>query len=131
MLLPITTKFKFCLIAKINGLSAEVKRQRKRLLNSTKTEYKNECYIRKQFVGNEIRHHLLAYALLRGDSYSSVENNCRPDNKPNPKKILQIVHSSILEFEHKYWDIEKINFWLKENVRLTKTRMHYELAKIQ
>ena len=35
----------------------------------------------------EIRHHLLAYALLRGREYKTVEKKCALDNKPSIRAI--------------------------------------------
>jgi len=44
-------------------------------------------------VGIDIRHHLLAYALLRGTPYAALEPRCRLDNLPQAKSILQIIQA--------------------------------------
>jgi hypothetical protein len=84
---------KFLLIGKINGLSTEVKRARTCLRNAKKQEYTWTFAYRKRVVGIDIRHHLLAYAFLRGVPYRLLEANCREDNKPSIKSIFQIVEA--------------------------------------
>lgn len=100
---------KFCLIGKINGLSVESKKARKRILSA-----KNESAVcsfagRKRIIGLDIRHHLLAYALLRGTPYSDLERNCREDNKPNAESILKIIQVHVAN----YFTIDIVNAWLK------------------
>jgi hypothetical protein len=58
---------------------------------------------------------LLAYAFLRGISYSSLEKNCRFDNKPKAQKILEIAHQHIVlhwEIDQGHWTVEKVEKWL-------------------
>lgn len=82
---------KFLLIGKINGLSAESKRARLRLRHVD--QEKNPWFIvqRHRLLGIDIRHHLLAYAFLRGLPYQKVETTCRANHLPKPKAIYQIV----------------------------------------
>ena len=82
---------KFILIGKINGLSHEAKRARKRLRNLKVDEYNYHFINRKMLLGVNVRHHLLAYAFLRGIDYRKVESTCREDNKPSMKSIFEII----------------------------------------
>jgi len=102
---------KFCLIGKIKGLAVESKRARVRLLNSKSEIAVCSLQIRKRIVGIDVRHHLLAYAFLRGDLYSSLEKKCRKDNLPNAKTILNIVLLHINSSFPKQWE-EKIEKWV-------------------
>lgn len=103
---------KFCLIGKIKGLANESKRTRSHLDTAKSEKIVYKLAIRKRVVGSDIRHHLLAYALLRGILYAKLEQNCREDNKPNANCILKIVHAHLSEYDCKKWDIEKVNNWL-------------------
>lgn len=105
---------RFCLIGKINGLAAESKRTRQRLLKSKSDKVLWKLSYRKYIVGLDIRHHLLAYAFLRGTPYHKLEQRCRPEALPKSDAILQIV------MEHAPFrvnvDLEKINAWIKGGV---------------
>lgn len=93
---------RICLIGKIKGLSEESKRANKKF----------NIYI-KNYIGSNIRHHLLAYAILKGSEYKSLERTCRENNKPNSKLVLEILNSHLYEYQkNKVWTIEKINQWL-------------------
>lgn len=80
---------KFLLIGKINGLANESKRAR--ILYRGAKEKGWKFAHRKNLVGFEARHYLLAYGFLRGIPYKKMELNCREDNEPNPKSIFKIV----------------------------------------
>jgi hypothetical protein len=82
---------KFILIGKIKGLALESKKARTRILKAKKEEAVWNLSSRKRVVGIDIRHHLLAYAFLRGVSYRAVERACGKDNKPNADLIFKIV----------------------------------------
>lgn len=82
---------KFRLIGKINGLSNEVKRARNAILNSKKDSKKWHAAYRKMIVGVDVRHHLLAYAFLRGKPYLKMESHCRKDHKPSVELILRVA----------------------------------------
>ena len=102
---------KFCLIGKIKGLSLESRKIRSRIDKSKKIEYKVRLITLKNDIGKYSRHHLLAYAFLRGKLYISVEKKCQV--KPNPELIFEIVHSSIHSFQKRIFTIDTINSWLK------------------
>jgi hypothetical protein len=114
----LVSNFKYCLIAKINGLAVEVKRTRTALLQSKKEITKNNLADRKRFIGNDARHHLLAYALLKGLSYSAVEKKCLPSKKPSAEIIFQIISCHVYGYEIKNnsWTLDKIQRWLKGEV---------------
>ena len=108
---------KYCLIGKIKGLAVEAKRARNRLLKSKSDSAISINMYNKLAVGADIRHHLLAYAFLRGTPYSVLEKKCRQDNKPNVKTILDIVllhiHDIPAQWEEQYktkienWRLDK------------------------
>ena len=84
---------KFILIGKIKGLAGESKRARQRLIKAKVETAANALAYRKRVVGIDIRHHLLAYAFLRGTPYAKLEKNCR--EKPLAHAILQVVEGHI------------------------------------
>lgn len=84
---------KFVLIGKIKGLASESKKTRGRILKAKKEEAVWNLASRKRVVGIDIRHHLLAYAFLRGTDYRSVERNCAKDNLPRADLIFKIVEA--------------------------------------
>lgn len=105
--------------AKIKGLTEE-----KVSLTRARTKHKNQPSEKKQvpeyqswfvpvdhrrvFVRYEIRHHLLAYAYVRGRAYRRVENRCL--SAPQATKIVKILH------DHGYYEYqmaEKIPAWLE------------------
>jgi hypothetical protein len=80
---------KFILIGKINGLSQQAKRARVCLRSKCKQPW--IFAIRQNVIGSDVRHHLLAYAFLRGVPYHSIEATTREDNKPQSEKIYKII----------------------------------------
>lgn len=104
---------KFCLIGKIKGLAVESKRARNRLLKSTSDKAICRLAYRKRIVGIDVRHHLLAYAFLRGESYSSLEKKCRSDNKPKASLILEIAKQHVPYFSG---SLENVEQWLTGEV---------------
>ena len=72
----------------------------------------------KYIVGLDVRHHLLAYAYLRGISYKILEKKCRVEHKPNAAAILQIVsaHAPSWEVKNGKWTLEMVVAWLSEEV---------------
>ncbi len=84
---------KFILIGKIKGLALESKRARAHILKAKKEEAVWNLASRKRVVGIDIRHHLLAYAFLRGVSYLSVERSCAKDNQPRADLIFKIIEA--------------------------------------
>lgn len=87
---------RYRLIGKINGLSEVVKRTRFRLVARAKAEKPVDILaVRKQRVSEDIRHHLLAYAYMRGTPYAQLERKCRKDNQPRAQKILDIIQMNL------------------------------------
>lgn len=107
---------KFCLIGKIKGLAAESKRTRQHLLKSKSEQSLWRLSCRKYMVGLDIRHHLLAYAFLRGTPYHKLEKTC--NSKPDTDIILKIViaHGAPYIWHNTSGVIEKINIWIKGEV---------------
>ncbi|MCK5610368.1 hypothetical protein KAR91_51320 [Candidatus Pacearchaeota archaeon] len=77
----------------------ELKQQIKTLV----TEIKEKKQLRKTskygFVSGldklryDVRHHHIAYCLLRGRELEEIESNCSPDNVPNDMYISKIMNS--------------------------------------
>lgn len=86
---------KIRLVGKIKGLSNEVKRARFDILNSKKIIRVSRAAYLKHCIGLDTRHHLLAYAFLKGKNYSQIEKSCRPDNKPNIASIVDIIKNNV------------------------------------
>lgn len=112
---------KFVLIGKIKGLAIESKKARARILKAKKEEAVWNLASRKRVIGIDIRHHLLAYAFLRGANYRSVERACAPDNKPSADQIFQIVQANAPMFVAGTWtrytpNVEEIKTWLSEGL---------------
>jgi hypothetical protein len=84
---------KFILIGKIKGLAVESKKARVCILKAKKEEAVWNLASRKRVVGIDIRHHLLAYAFLRGVAYHAVERSCAKDNLPNAAAIFKIIEA--------------------------------------
>lgn len=100
---------KYCLIGKIKGLSIECKQARKKFLKNPK---RGGLVYRKLVLGVNIRHHLLAYAFMRGLPYSVVEPKCREDNVPCTQSILSVVLAHIPSYHHNQWTEDRVNRWL-------------------
>lgn len=101
---------KYRLVGKINGLATDVRRTRFNLVKRARADKPTWVLAsRKRAVGDEVRHHLLAYAFMREIPYSKLERKCREDNKPSASKILDIVrfHGST-----RVWRFEQIQQWL-------------------
>lgn len=108
--------FKFCMVGKINGMAVEAKRASKSLLKSKSVESVWRCAATKRFIGEDIRHHLLAYALLRGCPYNALERKCRQDHLPSAESILKIVLGHVAGYKAPTYTIDKVNAWLKGEV---------------
>lgn len=76
--------------AKILGLQELSKTIHASLVSKTGVDRERERNI-KRVLGEVTRNHLIAYALLRGKSYSTLERKCNKGNEPNPKKIFDII----------------------------------------
>lgn len=64
---------------------------RKSLKNSGTANERNKKWGVKKIFGSNSRNLLLAYALLRGKTYKSVEVKCRDNNPPNERKICDWI----------------------------------------
>lgn len=98
------------LTGKINGLAEDVRRTRFRLVERAKAD--KPVYLlaaRKQAVGRDIRHHLLAYAFMRGTPYHQLERKC--NQKPSAREIWDIVqfHGPLFS-----WTQEQVQQWLEQ-----------------
>jgi len=82
---------RFILIGKINGLAGESKKARNRINKATTQEAVWPLAYRKHLIGVNTRHHLLAYAFLRGIPYHKAEAKCGEFNKPNAGQIFKVV----------------------------------------
>jgi hypothetical protein len=82
---------RFVLIGKINGLSEQSKKTRIRFKEAKTPEKRYSLYYRKRVIGTNSRHHLLAYAFLRGISYHKIEAKCDESNSPIANDIFKIV----------------------------------------
>lgn len=101
---------RYRLIGKINGMATDARKTRFRLVKKAKAEKSvNALAARKREVSKDIRHHLLAYAFMRGTPYAKLERKCREDNKPSAEKILDIVR---MHYSFLTWRIEQVQEWL-------------------
>ena len=121
----------YCLVGKINGLSAAVKKARIRIFKAKTEESKNNRAITKLFIGNQVRHHLLAYAFLRNIPYFSVERKCRSESKPCPESILQIIqdHMVLYQMQYSNLNVDTIKEWLKGEEVTMKSKSFREITK--
>jgi hypothetical protein len=108
------TNSKILLIGKIKGLANESKRTRKLLLKSKSEEKVHRFDCTRRVIGLDIRHHLLAYAFMRGTPYHKLERTCREDNRPNPTTIHKIVLVHDSPFNHLMGhSLDDVTAWLK------------------
>lgn len=84
---------RFILIGKINGLASESKKARNRIKKAETPEKKWPIAYRKHVIGVNTRHHLLAYAFLRGIPYRKVEPKCGEFNGPWANEIFKVVEA--------------------------------------
>lgn len=91
---------KFILVGKIKGLAIESQKARTCLHKARSPEATSDLAIRKKIVGIDIRHHLLAYAFLRGIPYHDVERTCAGNNLPKPDFIYKIVEAHAPTYIH-------------------------------
>ena len=110
-----TTK-KVLLIGKIKGLAEESKHTRKLLLKAKTDQRMWKFANTKRVIGLDIRHHLLAYAFMRGEAYSTLERKCRKEHAPNAFAILQVVHAHLPAYQTKNYVLEGVQAWLKAGV---------------
>ena len=97
---------KFLLIGKIKGLANEARRARTSIdKHAAKKNNKGvwASAYRKYVIGIDTRHHLLAYAFLRGVPYLTVEKKCAKD--PTASLIYKVVeaHAPSFVFDERGW----------------------------
>jgi hypothetical protein len=88
------TNTKFILIGKINGLAAQAKGTSNRIRKAKAKKNTSKLWRlahRKHVVGIDIRHHLLAYAFLRGTPYRKLEAKCGEFNQPYASLIFKVI----------------------------------------
>jgi hypothetical protein len=104
---------RYRLIGKINGLADLVKRTHSRLVvRAGQKKPISSLMGRKLAVSVDIRHHLLAYAFMKGVPYVKLEAKCREDNKPSVDKILEIINSHVLWRSAFPIDAKNVSDWL-------------------
>lgn len=108
---------KFILIGKIKGLACESKVARSRILKAKKEEAVWNLASRKRVVGIDIRHHLLAYAFLRGVEYRNVERSCAENNLPSAAMVYKIIEAHAPKWTPTVGSynptLEDVTAWLK------------------
>lgn len=82
---------KHLLVGAINGLAWEAKKNKKKLLKTTKEISRARLSADKNHMKSLIRHRLLAYAFLTGKTYLEVEQKCSVYNRPSSSFITQII----------------------------------------
>lgn len=104
--------------AKIRGLHAAGSTVSRRISKSEK-ERRYCLWQLKRQLGDDCRHHLIAYAILRGVAYDKVER-CSKENLPNPQRVLDIVevHNTwVFGKPHLKYDLPRIEALLACPVR--------------
>src|ERR1035438_3333798 len=103
------TKLRFCLISKIKGMSEGIKHTKSLLQNLEKDCLFNAFNTSNIALSIDVRHHLLAYAFMRGVPYAKLESKCT--YKPNPNKIISIILYHVGYNEGGV--AERVSQWLK------------------
>ena len=75
--------------AKVRGLQAAGITLHSRI-RKAKGPKRNELWNEKRRLGCYNREHLIAYGLLRGIPYGSIER-CAKDNKPNAERVFELM----------------------------------------
>ena len=104
------------IVSRLKGFEQEAKSLRQKIKRiESKERYSYKLTLVKYILGVDTRHYLLAYALLRGLSYKTVEGKCREDNKPNVfilSKIIDNLYNDHYDFGKNVWTQDKIKEWL-------------------
>lgn len=108
---------KIRLVSRLRGFEVEAKSLRVKIKKAQDKE-RPAWRLRqaKEIIGVDARHHLLAYAFLRGIPYKALEPKCRDENGPNIEMIISVATL----FSPSYITDDKIRNWLdgKENIFL-------------
>lgn len=89
--------------AKIRGFELVSKAIRNEALKKSGS-IRSDLKLKKRHLGSDCRHHLIAYALLRGIEFKRLERRCHDGNDVSHEKILKIIeeHSPFGRFDNKY-----------------------------
>ena|ERR1035441_4053720 len=107
---------KFLLIGKIKGLANEARRARISIdKHAAKKNFRGVWHAsyRKYVIGTDTRHHLLAYAFLRGTPYLMVEKKCA--KMPTASLIYKVVEAHAPNYVASNWyrvTEESVKQWL-------------------
>lgn len=77
--------------AKIRGFQVTGETITSRIGKSEK-QHKNELWNQKRSLGVHCRYHLVAYGLLRGKPYETIER-CAPANQLDPKRLFEVMQA--------------------------------------
>ncbi len=100
-------RFNLIIKAKIKGLQEESRILLSKI-HKCSGDARHELRRTRKFLGDDTRHHLLAYALLRKKNYSKLERKCGSNNKPNVKYIYDIIKHNCTYSEAKNWSEDRI-----------------------
>lgn len=76
-------------------------------ISRSEKQHKHNLWKFKREIGLYCRYHLVAYGLLRGVPYNQIER-CAPQNKLNPKNILEIMLTHADWQQKKGLDLAKV-----------------------
>lgn len=104
--MEITKRHKLDLLglkARIKGLAEEIRRTRQLKKQAVSVYQKNRYAMFEDTLSREARYHLIAYGLLRGKSYSEIENS------PNREKLkYDFNYAFLVEILHRYsWSFDR------------------------
>lgn len=88
-------------------------RQLNKKANKLKGDKKVHVKLIKRELSLQAREHLIAYALLRFKPYQLIEQKCNENNKPNPQKVLDVIHQHINAWNRREWTLEKVKSLLE------------------
>jgi hypothetical protein len=104
----------------ISALKAEIKTRENeiRSLRSAMRREKNlerlSCLQSERYLaGNSTRYSLLAYAMLRGVPYRSLEAKVRKTNEPGFGTVMWYAQRALGEAQKGFWDAVRVRAWLE------------------
>jgi hypothetical protein len=71
-----------------------LRHQRRQLRNPATAMRREKLQMIRKYLGREMRSTLIAYGIARGVPYSVLESSVRDENKPNAKRIVEILSST-------------------------------------
>lgn len=93
--------------AKVRGFQAEGRSIGARIRRS-KGARRHQLWLKKRQLGNIARDHQIAYCLLRGTPYHQIESKCAETNKPDPRRVFEIVRAHADWKELPTWSEQRI-----------------------